>query len=80
MLESHISMECRLVQVVHVSPKPLGGSIVLGEVVRFHVDDALFDNFRIDPDKLRAFGRMGGNSYARTTDRFELIRPGKAAR
>src|SRR5271170_1385402 len=76
-LESHVNMECRLVQVVHVSPKPLGGSIVLGEVVRFHVDDALVDNFRIDPDKLRAFGRMGGNSYARTKDRFELIRPKK---
>ncbi|HTP43552.1 MAG TPA: flavin reductase family protein [Candidatus Acidoferrum sp.] len=73
--ESHVSMECRLVQVVHVSPKPLGGSIVLGEVLRFHVDDALIDNFRIDPDKLHAFGRMGGNTYARTTDRFELIRP-----
>jgi flavin reductase (DIM6/NTAB) family NADH-FMN oxidoreductase RutF len=73
--ESHINMECRLVEVVHVSPKPLGGSIVLGEVVRFHVDEALIENFRIDPDKLRAFGRMGGNSYARTTDRFELIRP-----
>jgi len=73
--ESHVNMECRLVQVVHVSSKPLGGSIVLGEVLRFHVDDAILDNFRIDPDKLRAFGRMGGNSYARTTDRFELIRP-----
>jgi flavin reductase (DIM6/NTAB) family NADH-FMN oxidoreductase RutF len=74
-LESHINMECRLVEVVHVSPKPLGGSIVLGEVVRFHVDDAVIENFRIDPDKLHAFGRMGGTSYARTTDRFELIRP-----
>jgi flavin reductase (DIM6/NTAB) family NADH-FMN oxidoreductase RutF len=52
---------------------------VLGEVVRFHVDDALIENFRIDPDKLRAFGRLGGNAYARTTDRFELIRPGKTA-
>jgi len=78
--ESHINMECRLVQVVHVSPKPLGGSIVLGEVVRFHVDDALVENFRIDPDKLHAFGRMGGNTYARTTDRFDLIRPGKTQR
>ena len=73
--ESHVNMECRLLQVVHVSPKPLGGSIVLGQVVRFHVDDALFDDFRIDPDKLHAFGRMGGTSYARTTDRFDLVRP-----
>ncbi|HMD33069.1 MAG TPA: flavin reductase, partial [Candidatus Acidoferrales bacterium] len=75
--ESHINMECKLVQVVHVSSKPIGGSIVLGEVLRFHVDDALVSDFKIDPDKLRAFGRMGGNTYARTTDRFEMIRPKK---
>jgi flavin reductase (DIM6/NTAB) family NADH-FMN oxidoreductase RutF len=73
--ESHIQMECRLVQVVHVSPKPLGGSIVLGEVLRFHVDDAVVSNFAIDPDKLRPIGRMGGPTYTRTTDRFNMERP-----
>lgn len=73
--ESHVNMECRLLQVVHVSPKPLGGSIVLGEVVRFHVDDAWFDDFKIDPDKLCPIGRMGGSTYTRTTDRFDLARP-----
>ena len=74
-LESRISMECRLVQVVHVSPKPLGGSLVLGEVVRFHVADEIFNNFKIDPDKLNAIGRMGGPTYTRTTDRFDMQRP-----
>ena len=73
--ESHINMECRLVQIVDVSPKPLGGSIVLGEVLRFHIDDALIDNYKIDPDKLRPIGRMGGPTYTRTTDRFDLGRP-----
>jgi flavin reductase (DIM6/NTAB) family NADH-FMN oxidoreductase RutF len=73
--ESHVQMECRLVQIVTVSADPLGGSLVLGEVLRFHVREALFDNFRIDPDKLRAIGRMAGATYARTTDRFELERP-----
>lgn len=73
--ESRVNMECRLVQVVHVSPKPGGGSLVLGEVVRFHVDDAIVSNFAIDPDKLRAIGRMGGPSYVRTTDRFDMERP-----
>lgn len=72
--ESHISMECRLLQIVEVSAKPLGGSIVLGEVLRFHIDDALFDNYKIDPDKLHPIGRMGGPSYTRTTDRFDLQR------
>jgi flavin reductase (DIM6/NTAB) family NADH-FMN oxidoreductase RutF len=73
--ESHVQMECRLLQIVQVSDKPGGGSLVLGEVMRFHVDRDLIQNFRIDPDKLRAVGRMAGSTYVRTTDRFELERP-----
>ncbi len=73
--ESPINMECRLVQIVHVSPRPLGGSLILGEILRFHIRDELFENFRIDPDKLRPIGRMGGPTFTRTTDRFDLIRP-----
>lgn len=73
--ESRVSMECRLVQVVHVSAKPGGGSLVLGEVIRFHLDDAIVNNYAIDPDKLRPIGRMGGPTYVRTTDRFDMERP-----
>jgi len=35
----------------------------------------LFDDFKIDPDKLRAISRVGGPAYTRTVDRFDLIRP-----
>ncbi|MBM2846126.1 MAG: hypothetical protein HW407_1438 [Bacteroidetes bacterium] len=73
--ESRISMECQLRQIVRVSTKPTGGNIVIGEIVRFHVHDDLVTDFRIDPDKLRAIGRMGGPAYVRTTDRFDLVRP-----
>ena len=73
--ESRIQMECRLVTVVRFGQGPGGGCTIFGEVVRFHVSDELFDNFRIDPDKLRPIGRMGGPTYTRTTDRFDLIRP-----
>jgi flavin reductase (DIM6/NTAB) family NADH-FMN oxidoreductase RutF len=73
--ESRIHMECRLLQVVHVSPEPLGGSLVIGGVLRFHVDDKLVSNFAIDPDRLNAVGRMGGPTYSRTRDRFNLERP-----
>jgi flavin reductase (DIM6/NTAB) family NADH-FMN oxidoreductase RutF len=74
-MESRVNMECKLVQVVEVSPRPLGGSLVLGEVLRFHVADALFDDYRIDADILRPIGRMGGPAYTRTTDRFNMERP-----
>lgn len=74
--ESRIQMECRLQQIVEVSTKPLGGSIVLGEVVRFHLDDTVADAaLRIDPAALQAVGRMGGPSYTRTRDIFHLERP-----
>jgi flavin reductase (DIM6/NTAB) family NADH-FMN oxidoreductase RutF len=73
--ESPVNMECKLIQIVDVSTRPAGASLILGEVVRFHFDRAIADNFRIDPAKLRAVGRMGGNEYTRTLDRFEMIRP-----
>lgn len=73
--ESHINMECRLLYTIELSGLPAGGSLVLGEVVRIHVDDAYVQNFRVDADKLRAIGRMAGNTYTRTMDRFDMIRP-----
>jgi len=73
--ESHVNMECRLLYTISMSALINGGNLVLGEVIRFHIDDAMFHNYRIDPDKLRAIGRMGGPSYTRTADRFNMIRP-----
>jgi flavin reductase (DIM6/NTAB) family NADH-FMN oxidoreductase RutF len=73
--ESPAQMECKLLQVIYTSHKPGGGVIVLGEIVRFHVRADLLDNFRVDPAGLDAVGRMGGNTWVRTRDRLELIRP-----
>jgi flavin reductase (DIM6/NTAB) family NADH-FMN oxidoreductase RutF len=73
--ESHVHMECRLRQVVQVSDQPGGGSLVLGEVLRFHVRQDMIEDFRINPAKLRAIGRMAGSTYVRTNDRFDLERP-----
>ena len=69
--ESRVQMECELFQILEIG----SGALVLGQVVLIHVDDRIVDHYRIDPDALRAVGRMGGNTYARTTDRFDLARP-----
>jgi flavin reductase (DIM6/NTAB) family NADH-FMN oxidoreductase RutF len=73
--ESHVHMECRLRQVLHISDRPGGGSLILGDVLRFHIDEAIVANFKVDPDKLKAIGRMGGPTYTRTHDRFDMPRP-----
>jgi flavin reductase (DIM6/NTAB) family NADH-FMN oxidoreductase RutF len=73
--ESPVQMECRLRQIVEISEQLHGSTIVLGDVLRFHVREDVVENFRIDADKLAAIGRMGGPTYVRTRDRFDLERP-----
>ena len=73
--ESHVQMECKLQQIVTVSEKPGGGHLIIGEVVLFHIDEAVMDGTKVDPDRLRAIGRMGGPTYVRTRDRFDMARP-----
>jgi len=73
--QAKASMECRLFQIVDVSARTMGGSMVLGEVVRFHVEDSIVDHYRVDPERLNAIGRMGGTAYCRTRDRFDMERP-----
>jgi flavin reductase (DIM6/NTAB) family NADH-FMN oxidoreductase RutF len=73
--ESMIQMECTLANIITFGEGPGSGSTIFGRVVRFHVADELFNNFRIDASRLHPIGRMGGPTYARTTDRFDLDRP-----
>jgi hypothetical protein len=49
------------------------GNIVIGEVVHVHVDDAAInERLHLNPDVLDLVGRLGGLSYCRTRDRFDL--------
>jgi flavin reductase (DIM6/NTAB) family NADH-FMN oxidoreductase RutF len=73
--ESAIQMECELEQILQFGDGPGGGFLVLGKVVRMHVRDDVYVDGKINPDALAAVGRMAGNDYARTRDRFALSRP-----
>lgn len=74
--ESRVNMECVLHELIPVSTEVMGGTIVLGRVVRFHVLDSMVNGIgEIDVDQLNAIGRMAGPVYVRTKDRFEMIRP-----
>jgi flavin reductase (DIM6/NTAB) family NADH-FMN oxidoreductase RutF len=73
--ESRAQMECRLRQLLPIGDAPGGGTVIFGDVLRFHVDQTIVENYKIDPEKLRAIGRMGGPTYVRTQDRFDMARP-----
>lgn len=75
--ESPIHFECRVSHIVDVSTSPGGGSIVVGEVVHIHVDDALLlEGGKINIPALNAIGRLAGAGYARVSDLFDMPRPG----
>ena len=67
--ESKVKMECRVNEV-----KPLGegggaGNLVICEVLRMHIDDAILDeDKKIDQQKLHHVARLGGNWYCRVDE------------
>jgi flavin reductase (DIM6/NTAB) family NADH-FMN oxidoreductase RutF len=73
--ESPVSFECRRYQILDFSPAPTSGSLVIGEIVSIHINDAHMKDGRLDRDSLDLIGRMGGAQYCRTTERFEMARP-----
>ncbi len=72
--ESPVSFECETLHVVRLNRgRAGGGNVVIGRIVWVRVRDDLVDSrHRIDPEKLAAVARMGGMTYARTRDRFDM--------
>lgn len=69
-------LECRVRQILPMGTGPIAPNLVIGEVVMIHIDDSILaPDGRIDPAKLLTIGRLGGDDFARTTDRFALKRP-----
>lgn len=71
--EAPINLECRVAQIIPVGRGP--HSLVLGEIVHFHVRDDLYQDGRIDMHALRPLGRLAGHLYTHVHDIFEMKRP-----
>jgi len=75
--EAKIRMECVLERSI-----PLGGEegapacdLLIGRVVYFHLDEAVYENGHIDPVKLAPVSRLAGSSYAKLGETFSIERP-----
>ncbi len=70
------AFECRVRQIVPVGEGAMAAHVVICDIVRVHVrDEVLGSDGRVDPARLDTVGRLGGEGYATTRDRFELERP-----
>ncbi|WP_206830373.1 flavin reductase family protein [Alicyclobacillus fructus] len=75
--EARIRMECVLERAL-----PLGGTpeapacdLLIGRVVRFHIEASLYDRGRIDPHGLAPVARLAGNDYSLLGRIFTIERP-----
>jgi flavin reductase (DIM6/NTAB) family NADH-FMN oxidoreductase RutF len=69
--EAKVTFECELYDFVDIGIS----SLVLGEVTYVHVDDAVTIDGKLDTTKLDAVGRLAGQEYTYTRDRFSIERP-----
>lgn len=74
--ECKANIECVVTQIVDIGHVEHGNGLVIGEAVEIHVADHLLDGTRVNQAELKSIGRHVGNMYSRSTDLFELIRPG----
>jgi flavin reductase (DIM6/NTAB) family NADH-FMN oxidoreductase RutF len=77
-LEAPAALECRRYMTLELGP---AREIILGEVVALYVRSDAVDpaSHHIDQMKMDAVGRMGGHTYARTRDQFDMVTQTPAA-
>lgn len=73
--DSPVNFECQVRHILDLGSETSGSSLVIGEVVSATLSDAVLVDGKIEGNLLDLVGRMGGNQYSRTTDRFDLARP-----
>lgn len=71
--ESPVHLECKLRTIVELGDVP--SSLVIGEIVCFHVRESLFVDGVVDVKALHAIGRLGESVYTKTRDLFDMHRP-----
>jgi len=76
--ESPVNFECKVNEVISLGEEGGAGNLVICEVLKIHIDEAILDaDENIDPLKLNALSRLGGNWYGKSTKDsvFELGKP-----
>jgi flavin reductase (DIM6/NTAB) family NADH-FMN oxidoreductase RutF len=69
--DAAITFECELYEYHDIGISKL----ILGEIVLAHVDEEVTTDGKLDVEKVDAVGRLAGNWYAHTDERFRLERP-----
>lgn len=70
-----VRYECTLRETITLSEKPIGGVLILLDVVAIYADDSKFENQVLNADKLDIVGKLGSNDYCHAKADITLERP-----
>ena len=75
--ESPVQFECKVNEIVSLGPEGGAGNMIICEVVKVHIDEAVMTDGVIDQKKIDLVARMGGNCYCHANENsmFELNKP-----
>ena len=76
--ESPVNFECKVNQVISLGDEGGAGNLVICEILKIHINENILDSEKnIDPLKLNALSRLGGNWYGKATkdSLFQLAKP-----
>ncbi|MCI5065227.1 flavin reductase family protein [bacterium] len=74
--EAAVQFECRLHTLLPIGDGgPGSATIVVGEIVFIHIREDCYENGAVRFEPYQVVGRMGGSSYGRITETFELQIP-----
>lgn len=73
--EAAVQMECTVHQLIPIKGKFTSTTLVLGQVVLFHVFKEAYKDGKIAFDKIKNVGRLGGIGYVSVDNCFDLEVP-----
>lgn len=75
--ESKVRIECELETVLELGgdENNVGCDLIIGKILYYHIEDTIYEDGKIDPQKLAAISRLAGNDYAKIGEQFTIERP-----
>lgn len=73
--EAKVRYECILEKVVELGNDEVSTDLIIGRIVKIHIDSSVYDDGKIKYRTLNAVSRLAGNDYAKIGEIFTIERP-----
>lgn len=75
--EAKVRLECKLEQMIELggNDEAVGCDFVIAKVVRYHIEEEIYEEGRISLEGLNAVSRLAGNDYAHIGQIKTIARP-----